>query len=126
MQTVSEKDQKELKQLEESLWRSETRFDRAYMEQVLALDFFEFGRSGRVYQRKDTLNVPHEEEIPTTFPLHNFQIHSIDENTLLITYISEVAYKDGTQIGNRSSLWSKMDGTWRLRFHQGTPTTKSF
>lgn len=124
--TLSENDLKELESLEESLWRADTRFDHAYMEHVLAPDFFEFGRSGRVYQREDTLNVGKREEIPTTFPLHGFTAHPLDENTVLVTYISEVAYKEGLEIGNRSSIWTKMDGKWRLRFHQGTPTTKSF
>ena len=41
----------ELRGLEESLWRAETRFDRKYMDAVLAPDFAEFGRSGRRYDR---------------------------------------------------------------------------
>ena len=35
--------------LEEELWREETRFDVSRMEEVIAEDFFEFGRSGRIY-----------------------------------------------------------------------------
>lgn len=47
-----------LQALEEPLWRAETRFSLEYMERILAPDFFEFGRSGRVYQRRDALNIP--------------------------------------------------------------------
>ena len=50
--TADEHDQ--LRCLEESLWRAETRFDRDHMNEVLAPDFFELGRSGRVYGREDT------------------------------------------------------------------------
>jgi hypothetical protein len=41
------------RQLEESLWRPQTRFDREYTDNILAPDFFEFGRSGRVYRVRD-------------------------------------------------------------------------
>src|SRR3954453_1752089 len=44
-----------LRELEESLWRPETRYDLAYMRRVLTPDFLEFGRSGRVYRLEDTL-----------------------------------------------------------------------
>lgn len=49
-------DLEKLKQLEESLWIAETRFDIEYMEKILAPTFFEFGRSGRRYERNDTLH----------------------------------------------------------------------
>jgi hypothetical protein len=48
---LSVEEQEQLQQLEEDLWREETRFDTVYMEQLIAGDFFEFGRSGRVHQR---------------------------------------------------------------------------
>jgi hypothetical protein len=108
-----------LETLEESLWRAETRFDDNYMNEILAPDFCEFGRSGRIYRREDTLGV-NVEEIRATLPLKDFKIRCIDENTVLVTYVSEVEYGE-LEIGNRSSLWTLMDGTWRLRFHQGTP-----
>lgn len=36
----------ELRQLEESLWIAHTRFDQAYMQQILSPEFVEFGRQG--------------------------------------------------------------------------------
>jgi hypothetical protein len=41
-------EREQLQRLEEDLWREQTRFDIAYMEQVIAGDFFEFGRSGQL------------------------------------------------------------------------------
>jgi hypothetical protein len=107
-----------LRKLEESLWLSETRFDRAYMDRILAPDFFEFGRSGKKHSREDVLNTP-VEEIRVEFPFENFEIHSLDPNIVLVTYISKVTY-DELEVSNRSSLWSKTNGEWKLRFHQGT------
>lgn len=120
---MNKEDYDNLKNLEESLWRAETRFDDAYMDNLLAPDFFEFGRSGRIYKREDTIGVP-PQNIDAKLPLRDFQIHPIDENTTLVTYVSEVTYGEEIEIANRSSLWSKLNGAWRLRFHQGTPVTK--
>ena len=115
---TSDKDYQELKKLEESLWIPETRFDNNYMEKILAPDFFEFGRSGKIYARLDALSHKYQ-EINAKVPLKNFAIHSVSKDTVLTTYISEVENKE-LEIGNRSSLWIKTINGWQLRFHQGT------
>jgi hypothetical protein len=111
----------QLEQLEVSLWQAKTRFDRSYMERVLAADFFEFGRSGRRWSREDCLDVSAPSEIWAKLPLEAFTIHPIDHTTVLVTYVSEVM-SEKVERANRSSLWSKTPEGWRLRFHQGTPT----
>lgn len=115
----SEEEIETLQELEECLWRSETRFDRAFMDQTLASDFFEFGRSGRTYRRDETLGAP-SQPLHATLPLKNFQVHWIETNVALVTYVSEVTYGDVIEYGRRSSLWSKSLEGWKLRFHQGT------
>ena len=89
-----------LEQLEESLWRAQTRFDLSYMEQILAADFFEFGRSGQIYQRAQTLAV---ELIPfqTRFPLPDFKACLIAPDVALVTYQSEVTFGDLVEHANR-------------------------
>ena len=67
--TLSPRDRDTLERLEEELWREETRFDIGRMEQLLAPDFVEFGRSGRVYRREDALAVPRG-PIDAVLPLH--------------------------------------------------------
>lgn len=119
---ITTEDYGELNRLEESLWRAEARFDRAYMEQTLAPDFFEFGRSGRFYKREDTLDVS-VKPIAAKLPLPNFHARLITADVALVTYVSVVTYGDVTEVANRSSLWSRYPTGWRLRFHQGTPTT---
>jgi hypothetical protein len=44
---LSVEERQQLQRLEEDLWCEETRFDSAYMERVIAADFFEFGRFPR-------------------------------------------------------------------------------
>lgn len=112
----------ELRRLEESLWREETRFDRAYMDRILAPDFVEFGRSGRVWTRKDTLATPRR-RIRARLPLARFAIRMLGEDVALITYRSE-GLEDDLEVGNRASLWRRSDDGWKLEFHQGTPTTR--
>lgn len=110
----------ELQRLEEELWREETRFDRSYMERVIASDFFEFGRSGRTYQREDTLS--HDRQtIDAVLPLKNLRIRLLADDVAQVTYNSFVTYDGVVEKGRRSSIWSRINGKWVLRFHQGTP-----
>lgn len=116
-------DLEELKRLEESLWRRETRCDPDYMRSITSPELFEFGRSGQTYTRDQLLDVP-DQPIRATLPLRNFTVHLVAEDVALVTYVSEVQ-DDTTELGNRSSLWVRHDGRWRLRFHQGTVTGSS-
>ena len=68
---LTAEDRQLLQRLEEELWRAETRFDLSRMEEVIAEDFFEFGKSGRIYQRADTLAVP-STPIAAVIPLPDF------------------------------------------------------
>jgi len=117
---LSQSDREALERLEGELWRAATRFDRAYMGQVIAQDFFEFGRSGRVYDRHETLSVP-PEPIEARLPLQNFRARLIAPDVAQVTYNSAVKYDGVYEYGRRSSIWSRTPGGWVLRFHQGTP-----
>lgn len=118
--TPTADDREELRRLEESLWRAETRFDAAWVSRVFAEDFLEFGRSSRVYRRGDALAVE-PREIPATLPLPNFAVRFLREDVALVTYESDVSYSSGRERARRSSLWTRAGGGWQLRFHQGTP-----
>jgi hypothetical protein len=106
------------RRLEESLWIEETRFDYGYMNNILTIDFFEFGRSGKIYTRTETLSHPYQ-EILAKIPLEDLKLYDISGDIKQITYISEVG-KEKLR-ANRSSIWVFRDNKWQLRFHQGTP-----
>ncbi len=116
--------------LEESLWRAATRYDPVLMDRIFADDFFEFGRSGRIYPREDLiLPARAARPIDVRLPLPGLKFTVIDTNSVLVTYVSEVRRALGDiERANRSSIWSRRDGAWLLRFHQGTarqaPTDK--
>ena len=117
---LSKKDISELTRLEEELWIQQTRFDRVYMETVMAPDFIEFGRSGRTYNRTEVLSKK-SEPIDAVIPLQNFSIRLLTKDVAQVTYDSEATFDDVTEKGRRSSIWTRLEESWQLRFHQGTP-----
>jgi hypothetical protein len=120
---ISSKDRETLERLEEELWREETRFDRHRVSELLANDFFEFGRSGRVYQKQDTIAVTRQ-QIEAVLPLPGFHVRLLDENIAQVTYNSAVTDDGVVEHARRSSIWSRTIDGWVLRFHQGTPFQK--
>jgi ribonuclease HI len=112
----------DFEQLEESLWRPETRFDPHYYGPILHPDFFEFGHSGRVWTREQSITAE-PGPIPIELPLPDLRVREVTDAVVLITYVSVVRYDDALRISNRSSLWQRVGDRWLLRFHQGTPTT---
>ena len=120
MTTPSKQDRELLQRLEEELWREETRFDRHRMNEVFADDFFEFGRSGRFYQREDTLDAK-PQPIAAVLPLPNLNIRLLTPDVAQVTYNSAVTYDGVVEHARRTSIWTRTRSGWQLRFHQGTP-----
>lgn len=118
--TLDTTDALTLHALEEAMWRPETRFDRAYMDAILAEDFVEIGQSGRVWSRADALSlgpVPIDVELPLT----DFSEAELAPGVVHVRYVSVPTH--GTRgAALRSSIWIRAD-RWRLRFHQATPTS---
>lgn len=119
--SISEQAIEALVKLEESLWISDTRFDRVYMEGVLHPEFVEFGCSGKIYSRDDTLTIPSQ---AIHAKLMNIKVLRLADNVCQITYVSEVQYET-VQLCNRSSIWVNTDDRWQIIFHQGTPIPQS-
>lgn len=117
---LPEEDQAALIELEESMWREASRFDLTFQEQRFASDFVEFGRSGRIYTRGQAICTD-ASPIQATLPLPNLKLRVLDLNTVQITYDSQVTYGGVVEYAHRSSIWSRAEGRWVMRFHQGTP-----
>lgn len=104
--------------LEESLWRAETRFDPAYLDQLLAPEFREVGRSGVSYDRRAVLAVE-PRPIDVRLPLPELTVRQLGDDVVLVTYRTETTA--GGTPAHRVSVWVRDGGRWRLRFHQATP-----
>lgn len=121
---LSPSDLNDIRRLEESLWVAETRFNVALMDDLFAQDFFEFGRSGRTYDREEMLiEAQPWQEIKATIPLLNFHARHLSPDVVQVTYVSELSIGDEMERANRSSIWSRHGDGWTLRFHQGTPVS---
>jgi hypothetical protein len=76
----------ELRVLEGSLWRAETRFDDALMDKHSLRIFFEFGRSGRTYTRGEMMfGQGGFSEINATLPLPNFRARYLADDVAQVT-----------------------------------------
>jgi hypothetical protein len=97
------------------------RRDRERVSARLAEDFQEFGSSGRVWSREEIIDLLATEDYrPPT--MEDFECDFIGEGVALVTYRT-VRMDAGSGLRTvvlRSSLWTRLNGAWRVRFHQGT------
>jgi hypothetical protein len=109
----------QFRQLEEGLWRVETRSDRAFLEHALADDFTDFCRFGNVYDRSHLIEAP-ESDVEVEFPFEDFSVEMLAPTVALVTYVNTVENEGARQRARRSSIWVDENGAWRLRFVQAT------
>lgn len=113
-----------LRELECELHQPKCRGDRERLEQLLAPDFREFGRSGATYTRHDTLvMLPSETQVPQIHA-QDFVVKQLSDSIALLTYRSAHVNPSGDLFRhtNRSSIWRLNSSGWQMVFHQGTPT----
>lgn len=114
----------QLRELECELHRPEVRRDAARLRELLHEAFVEIGRSGRLYDREEIVELLLHETAPGEVRSQDFAVIEIADGVALLTY--RLARLDDrgqlTRHSLRSSLWQRTDAGWRLRFHQGTPT----
>jgi hypothetical protein len=110
-----------LRELEASLLTNAVRKDRARVDELLAEEFREFGRSGTAYTKAEILTfLQEEEEIRVT--MKEFACKVVAEGVALVTYLGERTEPNGETIeALRSSLWAWRGQRWQMVFHQGTP-----
>lgn len=119
---VAMEDQLELKKrildLELQLLKPHIRKSPAEIDKLLAEEFFEFGSSGTVWYRGDSVG-GHGISV-RDMTLTNFEINLLAEGVVLATY----HVQDLTRVQNtlRSSIWKLDNGQWKMVFHQGTVT----
>jgi hypothetical protein len=111
-----------LKKLEKSLHRRDVRGSRTAVDHLLADDFIEIGRSGRMYDKQQTLAALAAEAGILAVETDNFEFRDIAPGVVLLTYFARTTDDAGTRASLRGSLWKLIDGRWRMLLHQGTPT----
>jgi len=111
----------ELKRLELLLMNPAIRRDRVRVAGLLAEDFEEFGSSGRVWTREMMLQQLQRETYSPPV-VECFECWMLGGDVALVTYralqLNEATGKRTFTL--RSSIWVRMSGSWKMRFHQGT------
>lgn len=105
-----------LQYLEKQLLKPEIRSSREALQRILAEDFFEFGSSGRVLYKNESISEDGIGEV--AMDLNDFEIRELAENVFLATYRIFNAMEKQESL--RSSIWKFKDDRWQLVFHQGT------
>ena len=97
--------------LEFALLDPAVRHDRLRVESLLAEDFQEFGSSGKIWSRRQILDLL-ESELARSIAAHDLACHSIADGVALVTYRTTNTdfgtRESGTTL--RSSLWVRTDG----------------
>lgn len=115
--TIATEVREELQRLELALAsRDPTGIDGGLIS-LIADDFLEFGKSGRVWTASSVGDVL-EGATPEPVVIEEFKVAELAEAVVLVTYVTP-----GPPPVNRSSIWVRRDGRWLVRFHQGTPRT---
>ncbi|NKB35481.1 MAG: DUF4440 domain-containing protein [Pseudomonadales bacterium] len=106
--------------LETELHLNSTRNNPSRLLELLHADFIEIGRSGKRYTRDDILlELEGEAELPE---IHSsaFELQQLGNSFYLLTYVSAHHGSELHRFTRRASLWINKNGSWVLRYHQGT------
>ncbi|MFC5419579.1 DUF4440 domain-containing protein [Bosea eneae] len=117
-----------LRRLEEELLAPETRSSPDKLADLLADDFIEFGRSGHVYDKRQTIEALAGEAggpEAAARTAARFHVNELAEGVVLLTYRSARHEAGSATHALRSSIWAWREGRWQMVFHQGTPTNTS-
>ena len=105
--------------LERRLLNPRVRSSRTDLDELIADDFIEFGRSGHVWTKNTILESLSKAPL-VDIEIDSVQCRQISENAILITYRSRQVGEDQPAETLRSSIWQRQGDGWQVIFHQGT------
>ena len=91
------------------------------IEAQMCDEFWEVGASGRVYTKQDVIETLLERYnnhyTCDIWEAKDFTLTKIAPDNYLLTYI---LVQDKTRVTRRSTIWRRVNGDWKILFHQGT------
>lgn len=91
------------------------------IENQMCDEFWEVGASGNVYTKQDVLDTLlvryNDLNYQDIWEAKDFELTKITADNYLLTY---VLIQDKTRVTRRSTLWRKVNGSWKILYHQGT------
>jgi hypothetical protein len=114
------------RELEERLLRPDVRTSPEDITKLLADEFVEFGRSGRVFNKHHVTEALRDEQPEGLSPARTadgLTVRWLTKYNALVTYhtVSGISTTGEKRRTLRSSIWKRIDGRWQMIFHQGTP-----
>jgi hypothetical protein len=111
----------ELRELEERLLAPQLRRSHEVLSDMLAESFVEFSSSGRRYDKEQVVAAL-ASETAVQWSLSEFKAVSLAADVALATYtaIKHTGGEHEPVRTLRSSVWQRVNGQWRIAFHQGT------
>lgn len=108
---------------EKKLLTWETRRDAEQLQQFLHAEFMEIGESGTTYDRDAVIKLLSNEGASSS-KIHSqhFSCTALASDVAMVTYNTARQGVDGSysNFTKRSSIWVHSEGTWKMRYHQGT------
>jgi hypothetical protein len=112
-------------ELEKELLKTETRRSAEKISELISDDFIEFCSSGYVYHysKNDVFYMGSNESL-TEWEISEFSIKQLASDIVLTTYrlAKQDEVDEKRKYSLRSSIWKDINGTWKMIFHQGTPS----
>lgn len=91
------------------------------IENQMCDEFWEVGASGNVYTKQDVLDALlaryNDLNYQDIWEAKDFELTKITADNYLLTY---VLIQDKTRVTRRSTLWRRVNGCWKILYHQGT------
>ena len=104
---------------ERALHSGNVRADAAALDALLAPEFQEFGASGTVYNKAQIVaELVDDPQLEVSVSAEH--VRELSADVMLLTYKCVSGASGTRRTSIRSSIWKKMDGRWRMCFHQGT------
>jgi ribonuclease HI len=88
------------------------------LEALLDGAFAEVGASGRAWSRDDVVAILAADP-PNRIELRDLVVERVAEDVALVRFVTEEPAPPRRR-ARRVSVWVRHDGTWRVRYHQGT------
>lgn len=109
-------------ELETSLHKKEVRSSRERVNELIADDFVEFGKSGGVFNKQNTLDGLEGEQVDLQIDVSDFNAKELAPSVVLVTYTASMfdSKRPAPMSTRRSSIWVERNEKWQMVFHQGT------
>lgn len=105
------------------MYEAEKRGDLDFILANLADDFAEVGGDGEIYRKADIKEHFHEVTV-NSYSVQDMLFHRMTDDSAYVIYgLTVDATYNGQKFPGRfrvSTVWTKVNGDWKLRFEQGT------